>query len=638
MSNRSSMTQSGFVNASNQLLPSQNSNLGMPHLGSVGSTNMIQTSMQTQPQPGPNNHQNSMPYMPNMQPSIPQAAFMNAANNFLGLQMQSSLLGLPHMSSVGPTTQLSQFNMGFGPQNGANYMNCIPTSPFHGQITQNAAQMNLPQPLGQLFLNNFLSIPQQHNLNMNIPNGQYCAPVPLQNMNQNAHMQVTNPSQVLPFALPHPMLGVPNQFPQGIVPQNLNFSANAQFGRVHCNQFSQQVNQNQKNLVLPKVDANALKSSPVASQQLQGSNYASCNYNSKPSEFTMSQCNPINNSRINIPNSNWKGSPSKNFKSKRNREAFQGGSQKSKLQNTNNAKRNFGFPKEHKGKGLSNGRAGKLGPVNSSNQAKELKRSSSVIYTKQEVQQWREARRKNYPSKANSEKRNKKLEDYEVDKEAKLRREQLKEILAKQAELGVEVAEIPSSYLLDSEKQAFSKQEKRKEMSKKGGFQNKFDRRGRYDKRNRYAKKQRLSVKDLSEGPTLNKRDPTLLQKLLSADIRRDKSCLLQVLRFMTMNSFFEGWPDKPLQYPSVVVKDIGDEGNDKNKYIESRKNVCETMLDNDNIGNYVGKDKDEDGNEDNDCDEDIAQDDEESYTINRECGNGKGIEEPDEEEGEIID
>jgi hypothetical protein len=89
-------------------------------------------------------------------------------------------------------------------------------------------------------------------------------------------------------------------------------------------------------------------------------------------------------------------------------------------------------------------------------------------------------------------------------------------------------------------------------------FQNKFNKRGRYDKKDRFAKKHRLADKDSSNISSLNKRKPTLLQKLLSADIGRYKSHLLQVFRFMVMNSFFKDMPDKPLKFPLVMVKESG--------------------------------------------------------------------------------
>ncbi|KAK3000490.1 hypothetical protein RJ639_022529 [Escallonia herrerae] len=229
--------------------------------------------------------------------------------------------------------------------------------------------------------------------------------------------------------------------------------------------------------------------------------------------------------------------------------------------------------------------------------------SLSLNYTEQEIQQWLEERKRNYPSKTNMEKKvaQKMTEPEGTEKDAKLRRqmyiefhqsltttknhedlskpenEQLKEILAKQAELGCEVAEIPSQYLSDAEKLVHGREEKRRTFNKKGRFQNKFNKRGRLHQNDRFTKKQRSAAHDSytvtdqnddsiktdgavnnnrSIKPAMNQREPTLLQKLLSADIRRDKSRLLQVFRFMVMNSFFKDWPEKPLRFPLVTVKE----------------------------------------------------------------------------------
>ena len=163
--------------------------------------------------------------------------------------------------------------------------------------------------------------------------------------------------------------------------------------------------------------------------------------------------------------------------------------------------------------------------------------------------------------------------------------QQLKEILAKQAELGVEVAEIPPEYmldseklgvevaetplsylldseklgveaaeipphhLLDSEKQEHGREDNRRSLTKKGRFWNKHDRRGRYKRKGR---------SDMQLGLENEDRKPTLLEKLLGADIKRDKHRLLQVFRFMVANSFFKDWSDEPLKFPSVVVKEDG--------------------------------------------------------------------------------
>ncbi|KAJ6773220.1 NUCLEAR FRAGILE X MENTAL RETARDATION PROTEIN INTERACTING PROTEIN 1 [Salix koriyanagi] len=194
---------------------------------------------------------------------------------------------------------------------------------------------------------------------------------------------------------------------------------------------------------------------------------------------------------------------------------------------------------------------------------------------------------KHFPTKTNIEKKltESLIDSGVIDKEANFRRKQLKEILAKQAELGVEVAEIPPEYMLDSEKlgvevaetptsylldseklgveaaeipphhlldsqkQEHGRGDNRKSLTKKGRFRNKHDRRGRYKKKDR---------SDMQTGLENEDRKPTLLEKLLCADIRRDKHRLLQVFRFMVANSFFKDWSDKPLKFPSVVVKEDG--------------------------------------------------------------------------------
>ena len=210
---------------------------------------------------------------------------------------------------------------------------------------------------------------------------------------------------------------------------------------------------------------------------------------------------------------------------------------------------------------------------------------------------------------------------------------QLKEILAKQAELGVEVAEIPSYYLVDSQKKFHEKDDKRTFANDKRKNQNKFN--GRPDRKGRFAKKQKLTDKDSSNSPCLKKKTPTLLQKLLSADIKRDKSHLLQVFRFMAMNSFFTDYPDKPLTYPSVIVKETGLEGAE-GKSVHTEKDVAECCTETtvQKVGNCNNDDTEEDSDN-----ADHANPHREVYScIKRECDNREEIEESDEEEGEIID
>ncbi|XP_061358420.1 uncharacterized protein LOC133302629 isoform X2 [Gastrolobium bilobum] len=524
--NNSSKTQPNFLNAPNHQHTLQNNGV----------------VMQTQPQLG--NHQNQNqnqslipPFMLNMQPSInTPPPFMNAANNLLHLQ--NNQLHLPHMGLAGPQHGQSHVG-GLGPQNSVGNANYNPMFPVQGQVMQNAAQINLSQ---QILAQSILNMLQQPNMNMNIPNGQFCNPYAVQNMNQQLPMQMSNPSHVGPYGMhpgSQPMFGFPNQVPQAMmVPQNPIFSANPQMGHVPGNQVRPQNDPNEKNLVPPTANTNAFASSPFSSQQLQGNSSASLNpnsvrlhhtNNSQPSAFMKShtQANPNSNIKNNVPNSNWKGSPSKNFKNKQNRREFQGGSskfQKSKFLDINNGKRRTGFPKEHKGKGPNNGRAGHVG-LNSKELKQETKRSFSVTYTEQEIQQWREARRKNHPSNI-QKKQSEPLKDSKVIDREVLQRE-LREILAKQAELGIEVAEIPSYYLKGSENQGLQSEGKNT-FTDKRKFQNKFNKKS--DRKGRFAKKQKFADKDFSESPSLNKRKPTLLHKLLSADIKRDKSHLFQKL------------------------------------------------------------------------------------------------------------
>ncbi|XP_075646257.1 uncharacterized protein LOC142617337 isoform X2 [Castanea sativa] len=625
---------------SQQVMPSNHSN--------ANSSNLVQNTKKFRPQFGMNNNpQIQVPFNnsnahsnPNMRPSINRPGFMNPP-------LQSSHLGMPHLGS-----QPGQSHVGFSSQNKVCNMNPVQGFPVNGQfcnMAQNPNQANVSQPA---FVHNMQNSNQQLNQNMGFPNGQFCMPNMLQNMNQFMPLQMPNSSQVISYGVPicPPYMGVPNQAPRATVPQNPTFFANSQFGLGHCNQ----VNQNQQNLVPPTANANALKPSPFAAQQLQGGNLPGlsnhCSVqpqdtkNYQASVFTGG--NLVNNGGIDNPSSNRQDSPNKNYTMNPKGGQLQGGFQKSQFHRMKNARR--GFPNERKGKGFGKEKAGKFGHVNSNNQARGQKRSLSLTYTTQEIQQWCEARRKNYPSKATVEKKQvQKLADAEsIAREAKLRREQLKEILAKQAELGVEVAEVPSHYLSDSEKQGHRREENRMPFTKKGRFRNRFDKRGRYEKKDRFAKKQKLADKNSSDVSSLNKKKPTLLQKLLSADVRRDKSHLLQIFRFMVMNSFFTDWPDKPLKFPSVIDKESGCEC----EVVEEKS----SPVGKDAEGGYkavVNKSHDEEEDDDDDDDDDDEDDNgvdedkndgddnnELSYFARIEGIIGERTEIPEEEEGEIVD
>ncbi|KAM4071752.1 hypothetical protein ACJW30_11G082000 [Castanea mollissima] len=600
---------------SQQVMPSNHSN--------ANSSNLVQNTKKFQPQFGMNNSpQIQVPFNnsnahsnPNMRPSINRPGFMNPP-------LQSSHLGMSHLGS-----QPGQSHVGFSPQNKVCNMNLVQGFPVNGQfcnMAQNPNQANVSQPT---FVHNMQNSNQQLNQNMGFPNGQFCMPNMLQNMNQFMPLQMPNSSQVISYGVPicPPYMGVPNQAPRATVPQNPTFFANSQFALGHCNQQLQGGN-------LPAL------SNHCSVQPQDTKNY-------QASVFTGVQGNLVNNGGIDNPSSNRQDSPNKNYTMNPKGGQLQGGFQKSQFHRTKNARR--GFPNERKGKGFGKEKAGKFGHVNSNNQARGQKRSLSLTYTTQEIQQWCEARRKNYPSKATVEKKQvQKLADAEsIAREAKLRREQLKEILAKQAELGVEVAEVPSHYLSDSEKQGHRREENRMPFTKKGRFRNRFDKRGRYEKKDRFAKKQKLADKNSSDVSSLNKKKPTLLQKLLSADVRRDKSHLLQIFRFMVMNSFFTDWPDKPLKFPSVIVKESGCEC--ECEVVEEKSSPVGKDAEGGNKA-VVNKSHDEEEDDDDDDDEDDNGVDEDkndgddnnelSYFARIEGIIGERTEIPEEEEGEIVD
>ncbi|KAM1941284.1 hypothetical protein ACFX13_028877 [Malus domestica] len=545
---------------------------------------------QMQPQLGIRNPQIPVQFS-NSNSMIAQPNFMNLPNNLL--PMQNNHLGMPQFGSVGPTSQPGQPNVGFfGSQSNGQGMNSV------GQfcnLVQQVNQLMSSQVPGQIFGHNMLNLQQQMNPNMGLPYGQFCLPNSMQNMNQFVPMQMQNPSQVRPN---YAFQGS-NQAPRATMSQNVPLFANNQ-ANLHSNQAGQQANQNQQNLGLPPVQG---------TQLLQGNNTNSNGgYNS---------------------NSNWKQSPSRNFT--KNPKNHQGGFQNPQSHHMKNAKGKFTFRNGHKGKGLRNESEGKFALANSSNQGKQGKRSLSLSYTEQEIERWREERRKHYPSKSNIEKKiNEKMINSEIiEREANIRREQLKEILTKQAELGVEVAEVPSYYLADSN-QGHVKEDN-ESLTKKRRLANKFGKREKYDRKDRFSKRQRSHQKGSSNNPSFNKmepnkREPTLLQKLLRADIRRDRSHLLQAFRFMVTNSFFKDCPDKPLKFPTVAVKESSGEEEVAEKLSSLAEKDALKGSDKSMVGrvynNHSGNNNDV-GNHDDSGDEDD--------------GEGEGTETPGEEEEEII-
>lgn len=164
--------------------------------------------------------------------------------------------------------------------------------------------------------------------------------------------------------------------------------------------------------------------------------------------------------------------------------------------------------------------------------------------------------------------------------------QQLRDILAKQAELGCEVAEIPSRYLLDPEQQTNGAKQNNKVLGKRGRSHKKFDKKGKFQHDDRFSKSPRYE--NNGTGCTTNlQSEPSLLKKLLSSEIKKDKKHLLQVFRFMVVNKFFENWPQKPLKSPLVIVKESDNESEvvkQKPEEIEGDNSYDLDTLDNDTV------------------------------------------------------
>ncbi|XWS74644.1 hypothetical protein CRYUN_Cryun01aG0015700 [Craigia yunnanensis] len=544
-------------------------------------------------------------------------------------------------------SQMGIFNSQLPLRNNVGFMNgthqLLPTQNNHlgipqfGPIFPNLNNVSMFQQLPGQFNNplqnpnqpNWLNLPQQINQNnMGLTNGQLQQQQlflqnQLQNMGQLLNVQIPNLSQ---FVYSGQLMGCLNP----------TVVANPQFGFMQQNQIYQQANQSQQNLT----DANASKllSSAAASQVLGDPSFR----------------RPVGNPGKNGQNSN--NFPGRNVK-RDSKWGFQKSMfQQSQFHQADSAKRKFASSNGQKKKGQNNERAAKFPRSNSTNLDTEKRRSFALTYTEQEIRQWREERKNYYPTKANIKK---KLSGKAVDSEViKLRSEQLKDILAKQAELGVEVAEIPSHYLLGSGKEVSGL------SAKRGRFEMRHDTRGRSDKRDRFSKKRRSTNEESFDGISFNKRSPTLLQKLLSADIRKDKSSLLQVFRFMVINSFFKDWPEKPLKFPLVVVRDGVRKGEiiqekpllvEKDNIEVCNKRMIHSIVDVDiddknkdgdaggDHGNHNENDiennnsNDADGDEDDD-DKHDTQVDQVALYVREKADIGEEIARNEEEEGEIID
>ncbi|KAL3698712.1 hypothetical protein R1sor_012788 [Riccia sorocarpa] len=331
--------------------------------------------------------------------------------------------------------------------------------------------------------------------------------------------------------------------------------------------------------------------------------------------------------------------------------------------------------------------------------------------SEEEILRWREERKRNYPTTANIKHKADDLEARKargelVDEDAKKRRERLKEILARQAELGVPVAELPPNYLRDFDgrpngkgehtgggrkdnvrgpKRRYGEQANGAGKGEGGGPPQKqsrvhepnssssaepasgnmetgegvkpeklqengeaatdaagpdagakdsspsknkqtcyYFRRGRCRKgrkceflheRSERPKKPRKDAagagKDAGRGA--DKRQASLLYKLLEPEIRREKSHLLQSFRFFVNNKFLEEYPQKPLKF--FEWTDIDEQSTSDVEVARLDKEIQEGLQ---AVIGTVGEDEEEQELENDDNSSDAAESDQ-----NEDAGEG---------------
>ncbi|CAI9282239.1 unnamed protein product [Lactuca saligna] len=472
--------------------------------------------------------------LPNNRPIAPPSCFMNFPNQPFPLQ-----------------NTMAQFPTGFPGFNPQQNFNPFPVNQF-----------NPCQQQAQFFPNNSMNRPV-YNPNVALPNEQVIMQNTIQNIYQLLQLQSQSQNPNYPQCPPGNFPMFQNQIPNLMSHQNPGFLPNQQFSMPNFNGSLQHANQGQQlqgnpflphapNSVQPQQSPNLL----LQNQIPQG--VVPQNHNFLPNQMNpsgpMQHANQGQKGQQGTSILPQKPSPTvTNFQEKHGNNI--NGGWTSPHKNFTGDKKNDtsqshkGFKSQfHHGKHAYNGNMNQEGKNNAavnsrhknSISTKFEKKVPSLKYTEQEIKQWREARKKHYPTNVNKSKE---------EEASVLRRQQLKEILTKQAELGCEVADIPSHYLSGPEKHI---QKHEKERFKKGKFQKK---RGNKFQNDRITKKTRS---ENPNKPTENKRDPSLLQKLLTKDIKRDQNHLLQVFRFMVVNSFFSGQPKKPLRFPDVIVRETG--------------------------------------------------------------------------------
>ncbi|KAJ9541412.1 LOW QUALITY PROTEIN: hypothetical protein OSB04_027918 [Centaurea solstitialis] len=503
----------------------------------------------------------------NSRPIVAPSGFMNFPPNQPPFPLQNTMGGQFPFAGFNPQ---QNFNNNPFPQFNPSQQQQGQFSVHNNSMNPNAYNQNVNQ---QLILHNtiqnicqLLQL-QNHPPVVNLPMFQNQIPNVMNHQNPGffANQQLPNMGQGNPF-LPQAsgsvqsqqaLATVPNfqhQISQGMGPQNHSYPQNQLFGMANSNGPGQPVHQGQQRLVAPMMDVNASRQmantgqqgnllSPHASASVQNQNPHPTLPNFKDNHGNM----PANG------NARWTESQRKNFTGNKKNDVSHKGF-KSQFQHAKHVKEKFGTYNGNMNKEGNNNAAVNSGPPNSTNQIHSEKKFC-VKYTEQEVKQWREARKKHYPSSANVEKKCKKEQAlFDVtNQEAILRRQQLQEILTKQAELGCEVADVPSYYLSGPEKQRIPRGKKQEREEYKKGKKKKFQdkKRGRAAVEGDDEGMTKKTRQDSANNNNKPKQRPSLLQKLLTRDIKRDKNHLLQV----HSNQLFLHWGDS-LRFPSVIVRE----------------------------------------------------------------------------------
>lgn len=454
--------------------------------------------------------------------------------------------------------QGNMFNPNFNNQNPLlNNLNGANLNNFHG-LNPNIQSMAQSNPLGAIQL---LAAEIQSNPQLQINLLQQLQSQNLAPSFQQVRMPFLGPNsnQMMGMPIPNGQFLAQNQIFQATQPM---FVGNPQLGQNNMGLgFGNAMGTMGHNPVYGAIGTPQMAMMPSSPNKTQwNKNSAGQGIGSQQFQGNHVEAKPIDNSHIGSPHSASKGAARNfGFGNKPSYNRFQ----KSQLHDMKSPKRYMKQPNKRGGRGQDTRSQNLLSTTSGEEIPTVCRRPLHVNYTKAEIQLWCQARKKNFPTRANVNMKLAKLCENSEDDDSKLRRQQLKEILAKQVELGVEVAEIPPSYLCEPDELVIKKETMQvtdgpsvnrfdKRRGKRQGRDKRHSNRGP-DRDNWRSKRQKSRNKE--EAPSV-KREPSLLEKLLSADVKKDKIRLMQAFRFMVLNDFFKQWPAKPLEFPIVTVKD----------------------------------------------------------------------------------